>query len=93
CTSFPIIGPSFRFLAHSSSREFELKRQTTKNNNKYSRERQSAGSNLFRPKPATVTLTTHRDPHLPQFKTFPLLSLKAPSNTNSFQVTSYFLPI
>ena len=32
-TSFPIIGPSFKSLAHSSSRELELKLQTTNNNN------------------------------------------------------------
>ena len=63
CTSFPVIGPSFGFLAYSSSREFELKRQTTNNNNnnnnKYSRKRQSPGSNLLRPKPATPTLAGH----------------------------------
>ena len=33
CISFPIIEPSFKFVVHSSSREFQLKRQTTKNNN------------------------------------------------------------
>ena len=51
-----------KFLAHASSREFELKWQTT--NNKYSRKRQSAGSNLFRPKhysgPEGQTTTTNR---------------------------------
>ena len=36
-----------------------IKKERNKNKKNYSRKRQSVGSNLFRPKPATLTLIPH----------------------------------